>query len=65
MMIGGVRRGAVTGEYLEAVNPATGETIARFPRGTADDVDAAVRASREALEEARNVQQDRLSVTGH
>jgi acyl-CoA reductase-like NAD-dependent aldehyde dehydrogenase len=49
MMIGGVRRGAVTGEYLEAVNPATGETIARFPRGTADDVDAAVRAAREAL----------------
>jgi betaine-aldehyde dehydrogenase len=49
MLIGGKRCAAATGEILEAVNPATGEVIATFPRGTAEDVDTAVRAARDAL----------------
>jgi threonine aldolase len=60
--------------FLDALR-ARGVLMVEYPHGqvravthfgiAADDVDAAVRASREALEEARNVQQDRLSVTGH
>ena len=43
-LIGGERcAAAADGELLEALNPATGELIARFPRGGAEDVDAAVR----------------------
>jgi acyl-CoA reductase-like NAD-dependent aldehyde dehydrogenase len=33
------------------LNPATGETIADVPRGTADDVDRAVRAARRAFDD--------------
>ncbi len=47
-LIGGELAGALSGETIDAVNPATGETIARFPRCGADDVDRAVRAGREA-----------------
>ena len=49
MLIGGERRGASSGETLESTNPATGELIARFPRGTAADVDAAVVAATAAF----------------
>jgi betaine-aldehyde dehydrogenase len=45
MMIGGERRLAINGDTIEALNPATREPIARFPRSGADDVDAAVRAA--------------------
>jgi acyl-CoA reductase-like NAD-dependent aldehyde dehydrogenase len=47
-LIGGELAGALSGETIDAVNPATGETIARFPRCGADDVDRAVRAGRQA-----------------
>ncbi len=49
MLIGGERVAAASGASLAAVNPATGEAIASFPRGTAADVDDAVRAAHGAF----------------
>jgi malonate-semialdehyde dehydrogenase (acetylating)/methylmalonate-semialdehyde dehydrogenase len=46
--------GAATGE-LDVTNPATGETLARVPLSGAADVDAAVRAARDALPQWRAV----------
>ena len=46
------------GEWFETVNPATREPLARVAQGSADDVDAAVRA-------ARVVQQAWWSIGGH
>lgn len=40
---------AASGELLDAINPATGEVIGRFPRCGAPDVDIAVAAAREAF----------------
>jgi aminomuconate-semialdehyde/2-hydroxymuconate-6-semialdehyde dehydrogenase len=40
---------AASGEVLDDVGPATGQVIARLPRGTAADVDAAVKAARRAF----------------
>lgn len=48
VLIGGERRAARSGETIEAVNPATGETIARIPRCGPADVDDAVRAAADA-----------------
>ncbi len=45
---------AATGE-LDVTNPATGEVLARVPLSGASDLDAAVRAAREALPEWRGV----------
>ena len=45
---------AATGE-LDVTNPATGEVLARVPLSGAADLDAAVRAAREALPEWRAV----------
>src|ERR687884_2281743 len=42
-------------EELDVVNPATGEVLARVPLSGAADLDAAVRAAREALPEWRKV----------
>ena len=42
---------SVEGETMEVLNPATGETIAEVPRGTAKDVDRAVAAAKKALPE--------------
>jgi malonate-semialdehyde dehydrogenase (acetylating)/methylmalonate-semialdehyde dehydrogenase len=42
-------------ETLPVTNPATGETLARVPLSTAADLDAAVRAAREALPAWREV----------
>jgi aminomuconate-semialdehyde/2-hydroxymuconate-6-semialdehyde dehydrogenase len=39
-----------SGSYLEDVAPATGDVIARVPRGNATDVGAAVDAAREAID---------------
>jgi len=39
------------GEWFDTINPYTGETWARIPRGGADDVDRAVKAAKRALED--------------
>src|SRR5256885_8484398 len=49
--VGGEWVDAAGGETMEVLNPATGETIAEVPRGTADDVERAVQAARKALPE--------------
>ncbi len=43
------------GETFESENPATGETLATFSRGTAEDVDAALAAAEDAFEEWRSL----------
>src|SRR5262245_14259042 len=40
---------STSSEALDVTNPATGEVLARVPLSSADDLDAAVRAAREAL----------------
>jgi acyl-CoA reductase-like NAD-dependent aldehyde dehydrogenase len=54
ILIGGEFRAALSGETLEAINPATGEPIARFPRCGAGDVNDAVAAARTAFETWRH-----------
>ncbi|MFG2875748.1 aldehyde dehydrogenase family protein [Streptomyces sp. NPDC048337] len=49
MYIGGEWRPAVGQDRIEVVNPADEQVIASVPAGTAEDVDAAVRAARAAL----------------
>lgn len=49
MLIGGERRTAVAGETIESRDPATGELLGSFPRGRAEDVEAAVRAAADAF----------------
>ncbi|HEX6024704.1 MAG TPA: aldehyde dehydrogenase family protein [Solirubrobacter sp.] len=51
MLIAGERTEGAAGEGLDVVNPATEETIEAVPRGTAQDVDAAVNAAHEAFAE--------------
>jgi betaine-aldehyde dehydrogenase/aminobutyraldehyde dehydrogenase len=50
-VVGGEQVESSTGETMEVLNPATGETIAEVPRGTADDVERAVDAARKAAPE--------------
>ncbi|MCQ4208998.1 aldehyde dehydrogenase family protein [Streptomyces longispororuber] len=49
MYIGGEWRAAVGGETIAVVNPADESVIGHVPAGTAEDVDAAVRAARAAF----------------
>ncbi|MER6159069.1 aldehyde dehydrogenase family protein [Streptomyces sp. NPDC001868] len=49
MYIGGTWRPAAGADTIEVVNPADEQVIDRVPAGTAEDVDAAVRAARAAL----------------
>ncbi|MEU3298556.1 aldehyde dehydrogenase family protein [Streptomyces sp. NPDC006678] len=49
MYIGGTWRPAATADTLAVVNPADEQVLAHVPAGTADDVDAAVRAARAAF----------------
>ncbi|MCS7006044.1 MAG: gamma-aminobutyraldehyde dehydrogenase [Gaiellaceae bacterium] len=51
MFIGGEFVDSVSGETMEVLNPATGETIAEVPRGTAEDVERAVEAAKKAWDE--------------
>jgi 1-pyrroline dehydrogenase len=51
--VGGEWVESASGETMEVLNPATGETIADVPRGTAEDVDRAVEAAKRALPEWR------------
>src|SRR5881392_665363 len=50
-LVGGEWVDSSGGETMEVLNPATGETIAEVPRGTADDVGRAVEAAKKALPE--------------
>src|SRR5438128_6681621 len=47
--IGGEWADAASGETMEVINPATGETIAEVPSCAAEDVDRAVEAAKQAL----------------
>ena len=47
--VGGRWTSAESAEALDVTNPATGDTLARVPLSSAADLDAAVRAAREAL----------------
>jgi malonate-semialdehyde dehydrogenase (acetylating) / methylmalonate-semialdehyde dehydrogenase len=47
--VGGRWTSAASTEALDVTNPATGETLARVPLSSAVDLDAAVRAARDAL----------------
>ncbi|EPJ34148.1 putative aldehyde dehydrogenase [Streptomyces afghaniensis 772] len=49
MYLGGAWRPAAGQDVIEVVNPADGQVIGTVPAGTAEDVDAAVRAARAAL----------------
>ena len=51
--IGGEWAEPADGETFESVNPSTGEPWYRAARGTAEDVDRAVRAARGALDDPR------------
>jgi aldehyde dehydrogenase (NAD+) len=53
--IGGEWVDAASGETFESISPADGETIGVFPRSSAEDVDRAVAAAKEAYEEWRLV----------
>ncbi|WP_199435001.1 aldehyde dehydrogenase family protein [Qaidamihabitans albus] len=48
-LIGGEWVPAVSGETIEVVNPANRDVLAAVPRGTAEDIDAAVRAAEAAF----------------
>lgn len=50
MCIGATWRGASNGETFESMDPYTAQPWARFPRGTAQDVDDAVKAAHAAFE---------------
>jgi len=53
MIIGGTRCTASDGAFLDAVNPANGGVVARFPDATEEDVSRAVAASTAAFEKWR------------
>jgi alpha-ketoglutaric semialdehyde dehydrogenase len=53
--VGGSWTDGASGETFESRVPATGETLAAFPRSTAEDVDRAVAAAKAAFEEWRLV----------
>jgi len=47
--IGGAPRPAASGRWLDSIEPATGRPWARVPDSDAADLEAAVRAAREAV----------------
>lgn len=49
LFIGGEWVKATNGETFESTNPSTEEPLARFQSGTSEDIDAAVRAARNAF----------------
>src|SRR3954463_11554929 len=51
MLIGGEWRAASAHEEIEVVNPATEQTVANVPAGSADDVDLAVATAKRAFAE--------------
>jgi alpha-ketoglutaric semialdehyde dehydrogenase len=53
--IGGDWMDAASGETFDSVSPANGETLGSFPKSSAEDVDRAVAAAKEAFEDWRLV----------
>jgi len=51
MLIGGSLVGSASGQTMDAVNPATGEVVARVPAGDAEDVQVAYEAAEAAFPE--------------
>jgi len=51
MSIGGKWVPGTGHDYQEVINPATGKVIAQVPKGTAEDVNLAVRAARDAFDD--------------
>ena len=51
MLIGGEWVDAASGKTFPTLNPATGEVLTHVPHGESEDIDRAVRAARQALEE--------------
>jgi acyl-CoA reductase-like NAD-dependent aldehyde dehydrogenase len=51
LLIGGQNIPAAGGRYFDAVNPSTGEAIARIADASADDINKAVAAARQAFDE--------------
>lgn len=49
LLIGGERATPIAREIFDTFDPATGASIAQVARGRADDIDVAVRAARDAL----------------
>src|SRR3989304_4455356 len=49
MLIGGEAGDSASGQGTEGRNPATGEVVARVPKGTVEDVHRAVAAAEKAL----------------
>ncbi len=49
ILIGGEFAGSASGETMEVIAPATGETIAEVPRCSEEDVDRAIEAAQAAL----------------
>jgi 1-pyrroline dehydrogenase len=61
--IGGDWVESSSGETMEVLNPATGEVIAEVPRGTAEDVERAVAAAKNAWAEWRfKTPKDRMAL---
>jgi aldehyde dehydrogenase (NAD+) len=50
LFIGGEWRKPSGGQYFDSTNPASGKPIAKIAKGTAEDVDCAVAAARQAFE---------------
>ena len=50
LRVGGQWLPATNGQFIETINPATGEVISALPAGAADDIDLAVAAARRAFE---------------
>jgi acyl-CoA reductase-like NAD-dependent aldehyde dehydrogenase len=53
MTIGGKPTEAHSGDTFEVIDPSTGKVITQVPRGRIDDVDSAVKAARQAVEDRR------------
>jgi phenylacetaldehyde dehydrogenase len=51
MLIGGKRVEAASGETIDVVDPSNGRELCHVPRGSAIDIDQAVRATRTAFED--------------
>ena len=48
-LIGGELRGAINGEWLDNIEPATGKVYSQIPRSTTADVALAVEAAEKAF----------------